>query len=878
MSYIKPSPQIYQELQNSGGVANSTPDLDTCIIGPLYNNLAYVPGSLASQIETAAKSTVYTTGSMTAKSALLTVTATGSIAVGAVALVPGAGLGAATLQAIVLGIAGNVITLDTVASTTVTDVLVSTKASITNPQASNTFSLPNQIPGQMVDASSINLVVSNAKVQTMLTGFLGQSGSSLLSVLIPSGITGTGTGGTNSLTLNSVSSANKLVVGDVISVAGTTFAGGGSSAIITSKTSTVLTLSAALVGTVNTAAVTKTIPSNLNSVTNTLRAEPGDTLSLSYVNTSGSSVLYSSVIRSVVTSTGNSGTMSTINAFDQMPADMSFVGVGTISLSTPTTLTLVSNPGFAAGQKIVVSGAGTSGSDLVTDITGLSGLTLTLLAGASTAVAGAAVISSPTVSLMVLKSYQDLVVPITRPISGGTSYNTTATGTTGNVVINPNPEVNFGQIASGDVYFGYRALRTDKTNQILTINNASDAAGQLGDLTDANPLGLGCIMALANTTGRIKAIAVGSEDLFGYEQALFTSQAERLYCIVPLTQDPSILEACSLHAIEQSTPDKAAWRVVVVNKAIPQNLDIGAASATNPTVGASIALSGSSYVLTSTASTFISDGISAGDTVKVVATSLGATNLSYTVLSIVSNQQLVISATSGATAVQLYISRPLTRSQQAAEVAASAHNYNSNRTWMVGPDVAGIEVDGVVKNLPGYYIACAHAGLVSGLPVQQGMTNIGVAGITNLVHSNYYFSKDDLNTMAAAGVCMYVQDSQTGTPYIRHALTTDTTVLEYREQLVVKNWDFLSYFYYDLVKSFIGTWNTTTATFGIIRQTIDAGSALLKSKPLPRIGPPLIDAKIKSMGQDPVNKDTGNVVMSVSVVYPLNYLNIYLVI
>ena len=37
MSYTLPSVRIYQLLENSGGAVRSTPDLDTVLIGPLYN-------------------------------------------------------------------------------------------------------------------------------------------------------------------------------------------------------------------------------------------------------------------------------------------------------------------------------------------------------------------------------------------------------------------------------------------------------------------------------------------------------------------------------------------------------------------------------------------------------------------------------------------------------------------------------------------------------------------------------------------------------------------------------------------------------------------------------------------------------------------------
>jgi hypothetical protein len=211
-------------------------------------------------------------------------------------------------------------------------------------------------------------------------------------------------------------------------------------------------------------------------------------------------------------------------------------------------------------------------------------------------------------------------------------------------------------------------------------------------------------------------------------------------------------------------------------------------------------------------------------------------------------------------------------------VAATSAQFNSNRVIHVQPDVVGVMVNGVVKYLPGYYLCSALAGLVAGMPVQQGFTNIGVAGIVDLKHSNFYFSKADMNTMAGAGTLLFAQETQGGTPYVRHELTTDMSVLEYRELLVVKNWDFLAYFYYDKTKPFIGTYNITDSTLNIIRQTIVASSELLKAKKLPKIGAPLLGYQILALLQDPVNKDHITCQVKISVVYPNNYLDLYLVI
>ena len=104
------------------------------------------------------------------------------------------------------------------------------------------------------------------------------------------------------------------------------------------------------------------------------------------------------------------------------------------------------------------------------------------------------------------------------------------------------------------------------------------------------------------------------------------------------------------------------------------------------------------------------------------------------------------------------------------------------------------------------------------------------------------------------------------------------TVLEYREILIVKNWDFLSYYYYDRLKGFIGSWNITPDTLNTVRQTLVASSELMKTKKLPKIGAPLLSYKINKLEQNQYNKDNVDVELQVGLVYPLNYLSLYLII
>lgn len=480
------------------------------------------------------------------------------------------------------------------------------------------------------------------------------------------------------------------------------------------------------------------------------------------------------------------------------------------------------------------------------------------------------------VTIYVTKAMNNQVIPVNDPVNVGLkNYTISTTTVPASITLNPGAMLTYGDVVSADIHIAYSALRTDLKSTILDFASLADIKGALGDVTDANPLGLACVLALANTRTSIKAIAVGSNDLAGYVDAMGVSEAIRLYAIVPLTQDQSILSSFATSVQQWSTPANASWRTLLANTKIPDEITVGLYSASFQNInGGNNTINDTTNVLDSSNSTFITDGVTPGDIVNVT---LNGVVDRYTVQQVITNTQLLIDGThANESGFSFYVSRPLSKLQKAAYIASVSGTFKSNRVIHIQPDTVGININGTIKYLPGYYLCAAVGGLTAGLPVQQGFTNIGVAGIADLKFSNFYFTKSQLSTISAAGTFLYVQEAAGTIPYCRHQLTTDLSDLNYREYSLVKNWDFLAYSYYDTVKSFIGTWNITADTLDVIKHSINAQSELLKAKKLPKIGAPLQDASITSLGQNALNKDTVDCVMKIAMNDPLNYLNLYL--
>lgn len=876
MSYIVPSVLVYQQLGNAGGVLNSTPDLDACIIGPAYNVLKYVSGDIPSLIKTAATSAATAVGTMAAASTTLTFTAASPFVVGDILFIPGATIGGTTLQAKVVTAGASSVVLDTAAGTAVTGVIVTKKGQIVSAGISNVFNIPNTKPGQVVETATLQTFVNNAVVQTLSTKFYAYSNSNVLTITPASG---TATTTSASPTVTAVTNPTQYSVGDSVTITGAGAAGVDLVATILAIAGTTFTLSVSAGTAVTASPMVKNAIANISAATSTLLVEPGDTLSISYTDTGSVARTFTSPVVTVPNVTGN---LSTLTVADVMPANMSVTTtLSALAVAAATSVTLTSATGFAVGDRIVIAGAGAGGTDLMTTIGSIasnviSGLSPGIVTGVS---AGATVTRAPLVTVQTRKSFNNQLLPVTKP-SGGTNYVVDPVAAT--VTINPGPQIVYGLVITADVHVSYRALRTDLSGSVLVIANPADLLGQLGAVSVDNPLALGVQLALANTVGQIKCIAVASNDLQGYLNALDLSQGSRVYAMTPLTQDPAILAAVASHVAQMSVPAMKSWRMALLNTAIPSTTPIGpfSASLVNANGGNNtIALSAGNYVLTASNATFISDGVTPGDVVTITASTGSPTAVgTHIVQQVISNQQIVIDSPGAATAVSYYVTRTLSKSQKAAAVAATSKVFGLNRVVHIQPDTVGVNVGGVLSYLPGYYLACALAGMVAGFPVQQGFTNISVAGISDLKYSNFYFTRAQINTMAEAGTFLFIQDTAGGVPYVRHELTTDVSVLQYREVQQVKNWDFLSYFYLDKLSSFIGKYNITSDTIQTIRQTIVAASELLKSQKLPRIGSPLTDYQIVSLTPDPNNLDNLICQVKVKLANPLNYISLYLII
>lgn len=115
-------------------------------------------------------------------------------------------------------------------------------------------------------------------------------------------------------------------------------------------------------------------------------------------------------------------------------------------------------------------------------------------------------------------------------------------------------------------------------------------------------------------------------------------------------------------------------------------------------------------------------------------------------------------------------------------------------------------------------------------------------------------------------------------PLCVHQLTTDPTALETGELSVVKNVDFISKFFLDLLEPFLGVYNVTDATRNAIFSAVNDGATDLKGRTQERIGPPLLSGTITDIHVSEFDASRIEIFFRGNVPKPLNTIAFHLVV
>ena len=456
-------------------------------------------------------------------------------------------------------------------------------------------------------------------------------------------------------------------------------------------------------------------------------------------------------------------------------------------------------------------------------------------------------------------------------------------------------------VYSGDMYVEYRALLPAYADTIHNISDIGDVITTLGVISPDNPLSQGVYNALSNSGNRaVYYMAVPSDDHAGYLSVIDrASLNEDVYGFVPLSRDAQVLNSVEAHINTMSTETNKRWRIGFVGT----KMDIEASvydKSKNPDseeffceIEDDSAVAGSQY----TVLTFVDDDgdphphttatadLAVGDKVRTNYTQDAwgdATYEEYEIATVTSNTQVKLKSGPAApitipTKVEAW--HDFSVQEMADDVAATSSGFANRRVYHVFPDVLG--AFGV--SLTAEFGAAAVAGLCSSVSPQQGLTNIELNGFDDLPRVYSTFSHTQLNKMAEYGTMIIMQDVAGGRIYIRHQVSTNTISgdLNQTELSVTKNLDSISYYFADRLEPFIGRYNITPELLSVLRAQIEDGLFFLGSfTNVGLLGPQVLldGTQIRTVQQHPTLADHVVAIVDLQLPYPLNVLELHLVV
>lgn len=447
-------------------------------------------------------------------------------------------------------------------------------------------------------------------------------------------------------------------------------------------------------------------------------------------------------------------------------------------------------------------------------------------------------------------------------------------------------------ITSAKLFAEHRDLLQDYVNAIDDVRSLADIERKLGTVHPDNPLAQGVYDAVLNAANTIVYfIAVETDDLSGYTKSIKISEkSDKVYSFVPMTFDRTIQDAVVSHVNAYSTPEVGRWRICWLaaqdekTRLVYDLKEDG--SDYQATITDDTAVSGTQHKLvTIEGAKFIEDGVRPNDTLRInfrLRADGKPIYDEYVVDRVRTNTTLILTrslATPVSSPVKAQIVRNFTKSERATNIAYTAGEYNNRRVRMVFPDT--YKYGGVTKQ--GYFAAAGLAGLRSGVVPHQGLTNSEFLGADDLTKVVVEFSADDLNTLAEQGVWIITQEVIGATPYVRHQLTTDTRSLNTAEDSITTNVDNISYALKNTLTPFIGRYNINNdnllAVYAAVvkeltfrassTRTLRAGNQLTSFTPAD---------DILLLQVNPTYKDRIDFEVKLNVPYPLNFINLKLIV
>lgn len=458
-------------------------------------------------------------------------------------------------------------------------------------------------------------------------------------------------------------------------------------------------------------------------------------------------------------------------------------------------------------------------------------------------------------------------------------------------------------LVSGDLYLHHR-FWVINNSEAISVYTEQDALNQLGSLDIDNPLGFAAYFALRNTatslldtssfgaktyTDRVIVVPLTGtpDDVSAWEETLDAVVEEtHAYNIVPLTGNKEVHDILA-SKVKQGAADgnrDGFFKRAILPITIPEVRKLIPGDDSVPTMTITSGDSGNNLLTGPANIGFLDLEVRKGDKVRInyFVNSLGEeTYDTFTVREVLTNNTLYLEGGPVApisVAIRAELWRTLNVNDREEYVGELVDEYDSSKVYVCVSD----KLTDSVVTLPDFAVASAVAGLMGSVASQQGLKGAGVSGFEGYTRANVQFLTSQLKSLGERGALVVVRDNREGfdSIYIRNAWSTDTTSVESREEMVVRNKDAV---WFEIQKSWEdlrGVGNLVDAVQDMLQARLDQTEAKLKGGNTTRgLGPPAVALRIRDIQQIPGMADALDINVEMVGPYPLNttYLNLQLV-